>query len=203
MRGESPSAIVHGRLVGWGGLLLSMALAGCGDRSPEGRAGLKIVPGDGWTKVANSVPVAPGTVVSAWSGPEGSSFVAFTSLPIPGPDAGALAKETAVRWLNLPGVSFKSESVETYSGLKAARVEATGPGTGDSFVPSGFGKPIPRDGQPLIETRRVFVSFPRAADTLTLLWHYPESARAAIAPRVESMLGSVEISDKAWSSYSY
>jgi hypothetical protein len=203
MRAKSCRATTVGRLIA----LLLMAAAtgssGCGLTSPDGRTGLRVVAGDGWTSVPVSDVMVPGSVISAWSGPEGASLVAFTSLPIPSPDAGALGREMAIRWLNLPGVTVEGSSEVTYSGLKAARVEAVGPGTGSAFAPSGIGTPVAPKGKTLIPTRRITVVFPRGGDTLTLEWHFPDSSRAAITPMIESTLRSVRVTDTAGPTYSY
>ncbi len=203
MRDTSPAAAAFRRLASTIGLFCLYAVVGCGPSTPEGRAGFSIEPSPGWTKATQPVGVVPGSIIASWSGPEGATLVAFSSLPIPAPNPEALGKELATRWLNLPGVNIEGQSVATYSGLKAARVEAVGPGTGGSFVPSGIGKPVPVEGKPLIPTRMVYVSFPRGSDTLTLVWHFPESARAAIEPQVESALHSVHVVDSPQSASSY
>ena len=203
MRAKSLQAAGFGRRIVLFGLLLAISPVGCGDTSREGRAGLKVVVGDEWTHLSPTDVVVPGTVVSAWTGPEGASLVAFTSLPIPEPNPEALGRELAVRWLNLPGVTVEGSSVQTYSGQKAARVEAVGPGTGSALAPSGVGTPIAPEGKSLIATRRISVSFARKGDTLTLIWHFPESARAAIEPKVESILRSIEVADVVGPTYSY
>jgi hypothetical protein len=141
--------------------------------------------------------------VAAWTGPEGSSFVVLTGLPIPSPDAKGLATELATRFTNLPGVSVVSSREEEVAGMKAAWVVVVGQGTGDSLAPSGTGTPITPPGKTLIPTRRVILTIPRRADTLTLLWHYPDSARAAIDPQVEEAVRSLKITDVAASTSSY
>ena len=92
---------------------------------------------------------------------------------------------------------------ETVAGLQAARVVVVGPGTGDALAPSGVGTPVAPPGKALIPTRRVILAIPRRADTLTLLWHYPESSREAIGPQVDDTIRSLKVSDAAASTSSY
>lgn len=203
MRGECPRAAGRRRRsIVRASATAALIASGCGPSSTPGRLGVELAPPSGWTKSA-STPTAPGAPVASWTGPSGASLAVLTSLPIPDPRADALAAETATRLANLPGVAVESAVAGTWSGLGAARVEVVGPGTGDALAPSGLGTPVAPSGRSLVPTRRVIVAFPRRADTLTLLWHYPESARDAVGPDVEATLRSARLTDAPRPSSSY
>ncbi len=130
---------------------------------------------EGWKSVAADTWSVPGRPLGAWSGPGGSSLVVFTSLPAPAGTPEAIATSMTTRLENLPEMRVVSSSIGTTAGLPSARIEAVAPGDGASFAPSGTGKPIGAEGKPLVPTRRILVAIPRASDTLTLIWHAPDS----------------------------
>ena len=184
-------------------ILASLAVGCGGERSPLDRAGVSLVPGEGWSPRDPASLVTLGRPLAAWDGPGGASLVVATTLPIPKPDPKACMIELATRWSSLPETEVVVRNVETRGGLEAGRVEAIAPGTGGSIAPSGLGRPIATSGTPTIPTRSVVLTFPRRGDTLTLTWRYPEAARRDIAPAVEAALGSLKIADPAASSASY
>jgi hypothetical protein len=175
------------------GVLMAASLAGCGaaDAPP---ARLDVPPG--WTRVDASRTVVPGTPLVAWTGPGpgDGSLTLYRSLAIPDPDPSALARETARRYENFAGVTVhRAEATALRSGVTAARVEATGPGTGDAWVPTPMGKPVATAGKPVVATARVLVGIPRPADTLWLVAHYPETAAARVRPAIDAALASLVV----------
>jgi hypothetical protein len=181
-----------------------LAPCGCQPGTPLERAGLAIAPPDSWRSVEPSRWLVPGSPLAAWSGPEGSSLVVYRTIPAPGASADSLAESLANRLTNLPGLSLEVKRTEQLGGLKAARVEAVTPGTGDALAPSGAGTPIAPAGKTLRPTRQVTVAFPRANGPLFLSWHMPESAYPRLAPEIEATLKKLTLSaDDRRSSYSY
>ncbi len=130
----------------------------------------------------------PGEAKLAWRGPEGASLVVFQSLPIPDPSAPALSEETAARWRNLPGLTVRSAATIRLGPVEAARVEAVAPGLGDRWVSTGTGEPATPEGRTLVLTHRVLILVPRPNGTLSLIWHFPESARITLEPQVDQTL---------------
>jgi hypothetical protein len=177
--------------------------SGCQPASPLARAGVALSPGARWQPVERARWPVPGKPLAAWSGPDGSSLVAYQALPIPGGSAGALVEELANRFANLPGLRVEVRRTESWSSRPAARVEVVAPGTGDALAASGIGIPVAPDDRPLVPTRRVLVGFPRAGDTLFLAWHAPESARGALETQIQAALQQLRLGPGATSSQSY
>jgi hypothetical protein len=203
MRAHNPlGAVVGCRLAPWV-LLTSLVVTGCGPTTPLDKAGLSISPGAGWTSIPTSSVVAPGEVIAAWSGPENSSLTVYTGLPVPGPDPEGFAKETVTLLQNMPGITEATASAPTIAGGKAARVDVLGMGDGRSFAPSGMGTPIARDGKPPLPTRKVAITFLRPGDTLTIAWHFPESARATVEPFIAAALAGLSLKQNASSTHTY
>lgn len=176
------------RAAAW--LALGVAtLAGCEAAGPLEEAGIaRLEVPEGWTPAPPSDYSLPGEVKAAWAGPQGSSLVVFRNLPIPNPSPSALAQETAARWRNLPGLTVLSAGAIRVGDAEAARIEALAPGLGDRLAPSGRGEPIDPKGRELVPTHRVSVGIPRRLGTTWIVWHFPESARDAIAPQVDATL---------------
>ncbi|MEJ7639520.1 MAG: hypothetical protein WKF75_16475, partial [Singulisphaera sp.] len=130
-----------------------------------------------WRPMERTRVSVPGTPLAAWSGPAGGagSLVVYLALPIPDGTAKGLTEGLANRLTNLPGYRVVGRRTETWSGLEAARVDAVAPGMGDRLAASGLGKAVALEGRPLVPTRQVTLGFPRASDTLYLVWHAPES----------------------------
>ena len=185
------------------GVVLLACVAGCGSSEPLREAGLALSPPEGWRRVEATAWPMPGTPLAAWKGPEGSSLVAYRTLPSPGATAESVGAELANRLVNLPGVRDLARSTPSIAGQTAARIEAVAPGTGDALAPSGTGQAIPPAGKALVDTRRVGVGFPGPAGTLWLAWHFPEAARDRLAPQVEATLKTVRLESRRLASSSY
>ncbi len=137
--------------------------------------------------------MVPGTPLAAWSGPDGSSLVAYRTLWVPGGSADMLAEALANRLENLPDLRLLVKRSEIVASMPAARVEVVAPGTGDSLAASGIGKPIEAAGKTLIPTRQVTLAFTRPSDTIYLTWHVPEQSYERIEPEIRSTLQSLVI----------
>jgi hypothetical protein len=147
--------------------------------------------------------MVPGSALAAWSGPAGSSLVAYRALPMPGGSAGAFATALANRLENLPGFTLVVNRAETIAGATAARVEAIAPGIGARLVPSGTGIPVAPEGMTAAPTRQVTVAFVRGDLTLVFVWHVFDASYAQIAPDIETTLESLRFTSSArTSSYS-
>jgi len=183
---------------GRAGLLVLLGLGigpvgGCAPADPLARAGLDVRPGAGWRRVAASTWVVPGRPLAAWSGPGGSSLVAYGSPPTPGLDAASVGRGVVQRLENLPGVRVVGSEGLMVDGRAAARVELTAPGTGDALAPSGTGVAVAPAGKTLRPTRRVLVVVPRPADTLSLVWHAPDDRPGALAAEVGATLKALKV----------
>jgi len=97
------------------------------------------------------------------------------------------------RLINLPGMKVVSQQTETLGTAEAAHLEVVGPGTGDSFAPSGVGTPVAPKDRELEPTRSIVVAFPRPADTLVLVWHLPESANADLREEIQTVLKGLHV----------
>ncbi len=189
----------RGSAVGWGLALFGLLLGapGCSGPPPLTAAGLgTLTLPAGWTAADPSAFVVPGEPLAAWRGPEGASLVIFRDLWIPAPRPEALAIELAGRYRNLPGVTVASESVERLGGPEGpevARVEVTGPGTGDTWVALGTdaGRLVAPPGRTLVPTRRIALGWPRADSTTWMYWHCPESGRDQLAQALDATLRSL------------
>jgi hypothetical protein len=166
---------------------------GCQPAGSAGLSVLAITPPNSWRRVEPNPWMVPGVRVTAWSGPEGSSFVVYQTLPIPGGSAATLAEGLANRLENLPGLEVRDKRTETVGGMTAARVEVVAPGTGDTLAPSGAGTPIAPAGKSLVRTRQVTIGFVRTEATLYLRWHAPESSYDRIAPDIRATLDSLHL----------
>jgi hypothetical protein len=173
----------------WGAL--AIFCGGCQSSVGSGEAPLQ--PPAGWRPASVDFLTVPGKPLWAWSGPQGASLVMYQTLPIPGGSAASLADELANRLSNLPELSVVARRTETWSGQEAAHVEAIAPGTGGAWASTGTGTPHAAKGRTLVPTHRVALGFPRAADTLWIAWHYPESAHATLAPQIEATLKTLRL----------
>lgn len=178
-------------------------VAGCQSADPLERAGVRFQASPGWKPVAATTWPVPGTPLGAWSGPAGASLVVYEALPVPGGRASTLAEATANRLENLPGLRVVARGTEEVGGLEAARVVVVAPGTGDALAPSGTGVALAPPGKVLTPTRRVVVSVPRGADTLSIVWHAPEAQSEALDAQVRAACRSLKIDPgrRATSSY--
>ena len=160
-------------------------LSGCGGGSPLGRAGIDSlsVP-TGWTPTRPDYWEVPGVPISAWKGPNGSSFVVYRELSTRGDEPASLARRIANRYENLPGLTLLASNEIVFSGMRAAKVEAVAAGTGAAFLPTGTGVPVSYDGLPHVPTRRILIAVPRGWETLAFLWHVPEAEAAEFLSRI-------------------
>jgi len=183
-------------------MVAAIAPAGCQPAGSAGLSGIALTPPSTWRRVEPSRWMVPGTALAAWSGPEGSSLVAYRTLPIPGGSAAMIAEALANRLENLPGLQVRDKRTEPVGGTTAARVEVVAPGTGDALAASGAGTPVAPSGKNLVPTRQVTVGFVRPDDTLYLRWHVAESAYDRIAPDIRATLDSLRLAAgrKPWSS---
>jgi hypothetical protein len=184
--------------------VMALVASGCGEVEPLKGAGFEVRPPDGWKSVERSRWLAPGTALAAWAGPEGSSLVVYQTLPAPSESAEMLAEGLANRLMNLPELALAVRRTETVAGQLAARVEAVAPGSGSAFAPSGIGKPVAKEGEALIPTRRVVVGFPRSDGPVFLAWHAPEGAGTRLLQDVEATLKRLTIApDRRGSAQGY
>ena len=188
------------------GLASALVLAtGCGTSPPLERSGVALTPPRSWRPIERTRVSVPGTPIAAWSGPAGgaASLVIYRALPIPDGTAKGLAEGLANRLTNLPGYRVLGRRTETLSGLEAARVDAVAPGTGDRLAASGIGKAVALDGRPLVPTKQVTFGFPRASDTLYLVWHAPESDGETLEGAIRETLRGLRIRSDSPRSSSY
>ena len=157
----------------------------------------------GWQSAPANRWEVPGKPVAAWSGPGGSSLVVYRTLPVPGGKVSDLSDGLVNRLENMPGLRVVGWGAETVGGSEAARVEVVAPGTGDAFAPTGTGTPVGPEGVELKPTRRVVVSILRDSDTLTLLWHAPESGAEALSASVRDTLASLKVARGTLSTSTY
>lgn len=185
-------SILLRHIMGWiiliGG---GIAAVGCQPSHPLTGAGLELNPPANWRPVDPKTRLVPGTPLAAWSGPQGSSLVIYTTLPIPGGTADAIAASLANRLTNLPELEVKTQKVVKIGDRPAARVEVVAPGTGDALAPSSVGKPMPSSGKALVATREIVVGLAGSDQTLYLSWTLPESSRDQILPEVEETLAKL------------
>jgi hypothetical protein len=167
------------------------------------RAGVTLVAPNGWRSAEPTRWSVPGTPLAAWSGPGGASLVVYRTLPGPAVQSSDLVVGLANRLENLPGLRVLSRRTETVAGLEAGWVEAVAPGTGDAFAPSGTGTPFVAKGVELKPTRRVSVTIPRAADTLTLVWHAPEADSSTLEASVRETLSALKVDQGRLSTNTY
>lgn len=186
----------------WPGVWILAAL-GCGPRGGPEAEGLVIRPPASWHTADPAKYPQPGSTVAAWTGPQGSTLVAYSALPIPNGTPGAMAEDLANRLTNLPGVRVLDKHTQTCAGREAAYVEVSAPGTGGALAPSGTGVPVAPKGQTLVPTRRISVGFPREADTLWLVWHYPESAKSEVEQDMRATLASLKVGSTRLATSSY
>jgi hypothetical protein len=191
------------RIVG----LLSLAFLACGCQpsGPLEGAGVSLSVPDSWKPVEPTRWNVPGRPLGAWAGPEGSSLVAYQTLPVPGGGAAVRVAEGLVnRLTNLPELRILGRREETIAGAPAVRIDLLAPGFGDALAPSGVGVPMPIEGKQVIPTRQATVVFARHAGSLFLTWSAPESAWSRIAPEIDATLGKLALSaDSPRSSSSY
>jgi hypothetical protein len=140
--------------------------------------------------------MVPGKPLAAWSGPEGSSLVAYRTLWVPGASAEMLAEALGNRLQNLPDLRLLVKRSETVAGMAAARVEVVAPGTGKYLAASGLGTPIEPAGETLIPTRQVTLAFSRPGDTIYITWHIPEASYERIEPQIRSTLQALRIDSR-------
>jgi hypothetical protein len=173
-----------------------LTMAGCQPESPLERAGIVLKPPTAWQPKNATAWMVPGTPISAWSGPDGSSLVVYRSLRVPAASAEMLAEALGNRLENLPDLRLLVKRSEITAGIPAARVEVVAPGTGDCLAASGLGKPIEPAGRTLNPTRQVTLAFSRPGDTIYLTWHMPEESYERIEPQIRSTLQSLRIDSR-------
>lgn len=164
---------------------------GCAEKSPLDRAGLTLPrPKLGWSVAQANRVVVPGVALAAWEGPNGASFVAYRTLPVPGEPhpTDALGLELANRWTNLVGAKVLSRERVEVDGRPSVFVTAVAPGTGDAWLPSGAGAPAAPPGVAIVPTRRVLVAVPLPTMVLNLLWHVPDDKADQLDPIVADVL---------------
>ena len=172
-------------------VLLVGMMPGCGPRTALDRAGVAISLREPWRAENRAKWMVPGTPLAAWSGPDGSSLVAYQTLWVPGGSAEMLVEAMGNRLESPPASKVLVKRVETVAGVPAARVEVVAPGTGDALAPSGLGTPIEPTGKSLIPTRQVTLAFARPSGTIYLTWHVPEASYARIEPDIRTAIDSL------------
>jgi hypothetical protein len=176
------------------GLIAALALmTGCRFSSSQTDSGLKLNLSADWRPVDRSTWATPGVPISAWAGPEGSSFSVYRTLPNPDGTAEWVVASMVNRLRNLPGFEIRVEKTETIAGQPAGHVEVVAPGNGDDLAPSGLGAAVPLKNKPLAPTREITVGFARKAETLYLVWRTPESAHDRLAPKIDSILAGLTL----------
>ena len=168
-------------------------IGGCGAEAPLERAGVALEVPQGWEPVSPQTWPVPGTPLAAWRGPDQSSLVIYTTLPIPKPSAVALGHEMTNRLLNLTGIEVEPPGSMTLDGNMAARVQARGPGLGDCFVASSAGTASAPDGKTLQTTQRVIVAIPRQGPTINLVWHSPVTNSDTLMSTIETMIAGLSL----------
>ena len=177
------------------GALLGV-MPGCQPEAPLEQAGITLEPPGSWQPKNAATWMVPGTPLAAWSGPDGSSLVAYRTLWVPGASAEMLAEALGNRLENLPGLKLLVKRSETLSGVPAARVEVVAPGTGDALAASGLGSPIEPPGKTLIPTRQVTLAFSRPSATIYFTWHMPEASYDRIEPEIRATLQSLRFDSR-------
>jgi hypothetical protein len=173
------------------GVLLGL-IAGCGAKTPLNLAGIALSPQEPWHAQNRTTWMAPGTPLAAWSGPDGSSLVAYRTLWVPGGSAEMLAEALGNRLESLPELKLLVKRTETVAGVPAARVEVVAPGTGDALAASGLGSPVSPPGKTLIPTRQITLAFNRTSGAIYLTWHVREGSYDRIEPEIGNMLQSLK-----------
>ena len=187
----------------FGVLFLVLTISGCATKSPLEANGVSLSPGSDWKPASPTTWAVPGTPLAAWSGPSGSSLVAYVALAAPGVDAKGLGTALATRLENLPDLRLLKNEVAKIDGLDAARVVAVAPGDGAELAPTGTGKPRFNDDRPTKPTRRVTIIIPREQDTVAILWHAPEEAASSLDQAIETALSSLKLERDTLSTSSY
>jgi len=182
-------------------LLIVGTLSGCSGGTPLQRAGVERldVP-EGWTATSVETWPVPGSPLAAWKGPDGWSFVVYRELSAVGNDAPSIVQRTRNRFENFPGLTVVSAGEVEFS-KPAARVEATAPGTGASWFPTGTGVPLGASGATSVPTRRVLISVPLNRETVSFLWHAPEADAEALLKQVEQFRPTLRASRRDNQSY--
>lgn len=189
----------------WAAALAAVATsaAGCNSSDPLERARVGLRPPAGWTPVGRTTWPVPGDPLAAWKGPGGASLVVYSSLPVPGGKADAVVEGMVNRLENMPGLRVIRRGEEKVGGAVAARLDVSAPGNGQSFAPTGIGKPVSLDGKELVPTRRVVVTLVRPGDTLSLVWHAPETEADALEGQVRDTLKSLTVGQIRLATQSY
>ncbi|MDB5352971.1 MAG: hypothetical protein JWN86_4218 [Planctomycetota bacterium] len=183
-------------------IAVPFAICGCTNRTPLDRAGIsELNPPTSWKRVDSKRFLVPGTALASWTGPDGASLVVFRGLPAPRVNASGLLKEQTVRLENLPEMRIVNATTIKLAGIDAAKLTMVAPGTGDSLAATGLGKATPLEGKSLMPTRRTSLGIPREADTLWLVWHYPEAMESKFGPQIDDMIRGLAIHNPASSSY--
>jgi hypothetical protein len=195
----------HRRVVGVIRLTLfvsALLFSGCGDTISLESAGVSgLRPSSGWKSVAPGRYVVPGRAIAAWSGPDGSSLVVFTTLSGPKVGAEGLLKEIRMRFENLPELRIVEASKRIVGGVESAYFEVIAPGTGDELAPTGLGKPIALQGKTLIATRRISLGIPGQTRNLWLTWHAPDNSATSLKAEVASATRDMIVQERPQSSY--
>jgi hypothetical protein len=175
---------------------LLVVLPGCNPAAPLERAGIELAPPASWHRERPSTWMVPGTPLAAWSGPDGSSFVIYRTLWVPGGSAEMFAEALGNRLDNLPGLKLVVKRAETAAGAQAARVEVIAPGTGDALASSGLGEPNTPPGKTLSPTREVTLAFARPDHTIYLTWHVPQRSYDRIEPDIRATIQSLRFDSR-------
>jgi hypothetical protein len=198
MHGVDCRAPARGRLA----LAVLLVLSGCGESAPLKRAGISgLSPSSEWKPVARTTYSVPGRALAAWSGPNNASFVVYETLPGPKTEAATLEKELLVRLENLPGLTVHDHRIREIGGSKAAWVDLTVPGFGDTMAPSGLGKAVATEGRALIPTRRLVAAVATPSRNLWFLWHSAEGEAGNLLKQAEAMLATMQITEERPAAY--
>ena len=174
-------------------VVAGIAALGCSSDDSLAGMGLEVKPPATWHPIDPKTRTVPGKALAAWSGPQNSTLVVYTTLPIPGGTPESLARSLANRLTNLAGIEIKVERVDKVDNRQAARVELVGPGTGDALAPSSIDRPMPPPGKTLIPTRELILGLNGPDETLFLAWNLPESARDQILPEIEETVSKLRL----------
>ncbi len=181
-------------------LSVIISLHGCSASDPLSMHGVQVRIPEGWSPYAPGAEVFAGERLASFKCTS-ASIDFYRTLRVPGAKASNLGRDQVTRIENLPGYTIVSEEVRQVGGLEASVVEITAPGDGFSWAPSGLGKPvIPPTTTPIL-THRLAVGFPRQADTLWIVCHYADAAKARF--EIDAILKTVAIADAPIRSSSY
>lgn len=135
-----------------------------------------------WAEAPLAAYTVPGTTRGAWSGPSGSSIVAFVQEPGQAISPRILVDASAAAMKDKLGCKVDAAEVKTVGGKKAMWLVATGKGTGGALT-----------GQGDVETTTHWVAIPREKDVVVVLLTCPAADYADRLPSFEKAIKSLVI----------